>query len=168
MKKKILAAKVLKSHGIHGGLKVAVYLEEFDKYFNQLTNEDESPVEIITCKIFDQKHNYYLVTLKTCNRLEDTLLYIGKKWFIEESQLENIPDNNFYYHQLIGLPIFDNENNSVGIVDDVDNMGAGDIIIVKLNINRLVYLPFDEYTFSYVNNDKMIITQEGLNYIFEE
>ena len=168
MNKKILAAKVLKSHGIHGALKVAVYLEDFDKYFTKITNESGESISLVTCKIFDQKHNYYLVTLKDCNKLEDTLFYLGNQWFIHESHLDIIPENNYYYHELIGLPVIDMENNSMGIVEDVDNMGAGDIIIVRLNINRVVYLPFDEYTFDSVHDDKIIITNQGLNYIFEE
>jgi 16S rRNA processing protein RimM len=168
MNKKILAAQVLKSHGVHGVLKVGVYLEDFPEYFNKLVDENQKPVEIITCTIFDEKHNYFLIKIKDCNRLEDTLLYIGKKWFIEDNQLEKTQENNYYYHQLIGLPVLDSQNNSVGKVYDIDNMGAGDIIIVQLNIDRLVYLPFDEYTFSLVNDDKLVITDGGLNYIFEE
>ena len=37
MNKKILAAQVLKSHGVHGVLKVGVYLEDFPEYFNNLS-----------------------------------------------------------------------------------------------------------------------------------
>ena len=79
-----------------------------------------------------------------------------------------LEENNFYYYQILGLPVIDEDNNTVGVVEDMHNMGAGDVVIVNLNINRLVYLPFDEYMFPQVHKDKIIISKGGLEYIFEE
>jgi 16S rRNA processing protein RimM len=166
--KKILAAKILKGHGVHGVLKIGVYLENFENYYKKLMDDKENPIEILSCSILDQPKKYYLVKLPGINKLEDTLAYIGRKWFIPENQLAPLDNNNYYYHEIIGLPVVDMENNPVGVVSDMDNMGAGDIIIINLNINRLVYLPFDEYMFPNLEKNKVTISNHGLEYIFEE
>ena len=166
--KKILAAKVLKHHGLHGALKIACFLEDFPKYYHRLINDQGESVPITSCTLLDAKHNYYIIKLQELTKVEDTLKFIGRQWFIDDDQLASTEENNYYYHQLIGLPVVDDQNNSVGIVEDLDNMGAGDMVVIRLNINTLVYLPFDLNTFPQVYQDKIIISQDGLDYIFDQ
>jgi 16S rRNA processing protein RimM len=164
----ILAAKVLKSHGLHGVLKVVAFLEDFPKYYKKLVDDRGNPLLLNSCVLLDATHNYYLIKVEGLHKVEDTLQYIGHQWFINDDQLAPTQDNNYYYYKLIGLPVVDENNNSVGVIEDMDNMGAGDIMIIKLNINTTVHLPFNIDMFPEVLEDKIIISKDGLDYIFEE
>ena len=76
---KILACKILKTHGIHGVLKIKVFIENWDLYWNKIINVNNMPMEILESKIFDKKHNYFLIKLKDVSRLEDAITFLGKE-----------------------------------------------------------------------------------------
>lgn len=53
---------------------------------------------------------------------------------IERQQLKELPDGDFYWHQLIGLKVitvFNGESKSLGVVSSVLETGANDVLIVK-------------------------------------
>ena len=163
---KILAAKVLKAHGLHGVLKVVSYLNNWDEKISNIEDKNAMAVPINKSTIFHQKNNYFLVKLDGINNLEDAMGFIGDQWFIDTAHLPSLPTDNFYYYELINLPIYDGNNKLIGTVEDVGKVGGGDVILVKLNIDTLVYLPFDELTLPVVAKDKIIISDHGIDILF--
>ena len=163
----ILAAKVLKAHGLHGVLKVAVFLDRWDDYKHFLTNNRQEPIPIIHSSIFNKKQNYYLVKLEGIHKIEDTLQYIGQQWFINSKDLQPVNDDCFYHYELINLPIKDREGHTIGFVFAIETIGGGDVLIIELNIKKQISLPFDTYTFPVITKEYITISPEGLNLIFK-
>ena len=163
---KILAAKVLKAHGLHGVVKIVSYLNNWLEKLSHIENKNYEKVPIIKSTIFHQKNNYFLIKVENINTLEDAMNLIGDQWFIDTEHLPSLPMDNFYYYQLMNLPIYDSNNNLIGKVDDVSKVGGGDVILVHLNIDTMVYLPFDELTFPEIYLDKIIISDHGINILF--
>ena len=163
---KILAAKVLKAHGLHGVVKIVSYLNNWLEKLSHIENKNHEKVPIIKSTIFHQKNNYFLIKLENINNLEDAMNLIGDQWFIDTEHLPSLPMDNFYYYQLMNLPIYDSKNNLIGKVDDVSKVGGGDVILVHLNIDTMVYLPFDELTFPEIYSDKIIISDHGIDILF--
>lgn len=163
---KILACKVLKNHGLHGSLKIKVLIENWDLYWNKIIDQNNNPLAITSSKIFDSKHNYYLINIKGVNKIEDGLKFIGHEWYIKTEDLKKEEPQCFYYYKLMGLPVEDIHGNTIGVVEDIDHIGGGDVLVIKLNIEKIVYLPFDIYMFPTIEKDKIIISKEGLDYIF--
>jgi 16S rRNA processing protein RimM len=164
---KILACKILKTHGIHGVLKIKVFIENWDLYWNKIINLNNMPMDIMESKLFDKKHNYFLIKLKDVSRLEEAITFLGKEGYLATENLIPEQDESFYYYKLINLPVKDIQGNCIGTVEDIDNIGEGDVLVIRLNINKIVYLPFDLNTFPQVEKDQIIISQDGLNYIFD-
>ncbi|MEO8531824.1 MAG: ribosome maturation factor RimM, partial [Deltaproteobacteria bacterium] len=51
--------------------------------------------------------------------------------FVDRAALPSLPDDEFYYSDLIGLDVLDTGGTLIGKVADVQNHGAGDILEVK-------------------------------------
>jgi 16S rRNA processing protein RimM len=52
----------------------------------------------------------------------------GVSLFAERARMPSLPDDEFYYADLIGLQAFDTGGVSLGRVNNVENHGAGDIL----------------------------------------
>jgi 16S rRNA processing protein RimM len=55
----------------------------------------------------------------------------GARLFADRAALPSLPDDEFYYSDLIGLQVLDTGGTVIGTVADVQNHGAGDILEVK-------------------------------------
>ncbi|WP_380056679.1 ribosome maturation factor RimM [Falsihalocynthiibacter sp. SS001] len=63
--------------------------------------------------------------------------------FVERDKLPNLPDDEFYHSDLIGLEVIDTGGVSLGKVQQVVNHGASDILeIAGPNLKASVLLPF--------------------------
>ncbi len=52
----------------------------------------------------------------------------GVSLFADRAKMPNLPDDEFYYADLIGLEAFDTGGVSLGRITNVENHGAGDIL----------------------------------------
>ena len=60
------------------------------------------------------------------------------KLFIDYKNLPELPQNETYLHDLIGMIVIDqNLDEILGVVDGLNNYGADDCIIVKPSINSV-------------------------------
>ncbi|MEZ5777814.1 MAG: ribosome maturation factor RimM [Paracoccaceae bacterium] len=67
----------------------------------------------------------------------------GTSLFADRSKLPNLPDDEFYHADLIGLDVFDTGGQRLGTVRAVFNHGAGDILEVHAPGQRTaLLLPF--------------------------
>lgn len=69
----------------------------------------------------------------------------GTQLFAHRDQLPNLPDDEFYYTDLVGLEVFDTGGASLGRVKSVQNHGASDLLEVHApGATATVLLPFTQ------------------------
>ena len=66
----------------------------------------------------------------------------GLKLYVNRSRLPTLPDDEYYYSDLIGLLVLDTGGEHLGTVSAVLNHGAGDIIEIKTICDTNLLLPF--------------------------
>jgi 16S rRNA processing protein RimM len=67
----------------------------------------------------------------------------GVTLWVDRSRLPNLPDDEFYHADLIGLPVYDTGGALLGHVRAVHNHGAGDILeILGAGRKAALLLPF--------------------------
>lgn len=63
--------------------------------------------------------------------------------YAERANLPNLPDDEYYYADLVGLTVLDTGNETLGTVKSVVNHGAGDLLeILPTGLSDTVLLPF--------------------------
>lgn len=83
----------------------------------------------------------------------------GKEVFVKEEILGDLKENEFYFKDLIGCSVFDEQENKIGELVDIEQYGAADVI--SINERNIIFsVPFIDEIFISVTPKKIIIKRE--------
>jgi 16S rRNA processing protein RimM len=170
MEKWFNVGKIVNTHGIRGEVRVISktdFHEERYKVGNTLYLFKEGVKQPIELKIeTHRKHknfdlltfeNYYNVNL--AETLRDGILKVP------ESQLGELEENEFYFHEIIGCTVFTDSGEEVGKISEVLTPGANDVWVIKGKRGKDILIPYIEQIVKEIDltEKKVIITpMEGL------
>jgi 16S rRNA processing protein RimM len=128
MHDKICVAKIVAAHGIKGQVKLKVFANDLSIYKKFLLKNNEI---LLLNKIQIKSPDVLIAFVSGINdrNLAETL--IGTELFITKDQLPPLPDDEFYYEDLVGIDVIV-DNSKIGIVSGVFNFGAGDFCEIEL------------------------------------
>lgn len=157
----IKIGKIVGAHGIRGLVKIISFAENPEKIFKYdlLIDPDFKPVKIT--KKFNQKDNF-ITSIDNLNDRNQAELLTNKFLYITIDQLEALPEDEFYYKDLVGLNVINQANIHIGKIVEIVNFGAGDILEVKVpDVKETMYIPFGK-------NVAEINIKEGFIKVLEE
>jgi 16S rRNA processing protein RimM len=166
----ILIATIGKSKGLNG---------EF--FLNSLSEPKENIINYINFKFGDSKKSIKFDYIKPINKkliaklteindVDEIKKLTNKELFINKSQLPELPDDEVYWHDLIGMKVINTLNEDIGIVDEVNNFGSSDILMINSsktsidNESRLIPFIKDKYIISYSTTNNLLIVDWGLDF----
>lgn len=169
MEKKLLEiGKIVNTHGLRGEVKIVPWTDTPD-VFEDLTviyikNKSEyKPLNIESVRY--QKNNL-IVKFKEYSDINDILPYKNAVLYAERDDLGELPEGVYYIVDLIGLEVFTESGEKIGIIADVFNTGASDIYDVKRDGKKNLLLPvIDEVVKNVdIEGGKVIVNvMEGLD-----
>ena len=141
MSKFISVGKILNFHGIQGEAKVGFskgqqdFIMSLDKVFVRKGHE-YLPLQIVRSRL---NKTFALIKFAGIDSVNDILEYKGEVLFVEEDTIrEKLKEDEFLIDELVGLSVFDTEDNKLGFVVGVSNNGANDLLSVKTNSKSLM------------------------------
>ena len=143
--KKILIAKIQAHQGLNGWLKIYSYSENKEKFSNYTSFfllKDDNYIYLEVEKVLIEKS--VKVKFKSYNNREDNEEFIGQNLYIENSQLDPLNNNEFYWKDLIGLNVYLDNSSKIGIVSDIIETGSNDVLVVNGNKEFLIPYIFGE------------------------
>ena len=155
--------KILTTHGLKGDLKVTV-TSDFDRFQkgNQVYIKHEDEYILVTVNKVSDFGKYLLVNF---NNYEDINLvqkfHSDEIYVSEEMRVDELDEDEYYFSDLIGLEVFNENNQSRGKVVDIKELPQCDYLYVAYK-GKNHYIPFiDEFILEV--SDKIIIKEkEGL------
>lgn len=143
MNDKICVGAIAGAFGVDGEVRIKSFTAnpEDITLYSPLAREDDSQSFVLTLK--RQVANGFAARLSGVTTKEQADLLRGVRLYTTRDRLPNLPDDEYYHADLIGLSILDSGGTNLGTIKDVCNNGAGDLLEVQL-INRsdTVFLPF--------------------------
>ena len=138
----ILIGKIVNIHGIKGEVKIYPYTDDIDNLSNikefYLDKELKSKCIVEHCRV----HKNMLITkIKDIANPNIALKLKDKDIYISKDSLDELDEGTYYIFDLVGLEVFDMEDNKIGILNDVQNSGANDVYEVLTLDNKKIYLP---------------------------
>ena len=133
MEEKIVMGKILGPHGIKGWIKIHPFTEKKDSLIDHkilMASKDEKLWQSFEVESMDVGDKFILVKFKgvddrnTAEKLNK--FFIG----LDKSSLPKLDENNYYWHELIGLDVKNNEGMHFGKVDSLIETGANDVLVV--------------------------------------
>lgn len=133
------------SYGVHGEVRVKSFCatpEDIETY-NPLM--DEAGTRQFTLALIRPMKNGFVARLAEVATKEQADALKGVQLFTHRDQLPNLPDDEYYYTDLVGLEVFDTGGASLGHVKSVQNHGAADLLEIQTaTATATVLLPFTQ------------------------
>ncbi|MFZ3086702.1 MAG: ribosome maturation factor RimM [Methylotenera sp.] len=129
----VVMGRVVAPYGVFGWLKVLPDTEAIDGLFDYDTwwlGKDDNWREMVveTAKI----HNdVILVKLEGINDRDAAFACKGKQIAVPRAQLPEPEENEYYWSDLIGLHVKNLQGVDFGVIEDVFETGANDVLVVK-------------------------------------
>jgi 16S rRNA processing protein RimM len=140
---RICVGVVAGSYGTRGEVRIKSYcaIPEDIEAYSPLTTEDGS--QRISLSLIRAIKNGFSARLSTVDTKEDGDAIKGLRLFANRDQLPQLPDDEYYYTDLVGLEVLDTGGTVLGHVKSVQNHGAADLLELQgPNLKGTVYLPF--------------------------
>lgn len=141
-------AKIVNTRGLRGELKVISYTDFPEERFKSgtelqifKTEKDEVPVQTVTVKNAKEYKGSFIVTLEGMNSINDVEKFKGMILKVEEDQLQDLEEGEFYLHQIIGLDVIENDQ-KIGTIKEVLSYGPNDVWVVKRPNQNDLLLPY--------------------------
>ena len=139
--------------GLKGEIKVKMLTSSFEffKMLKVYLNEDASETwNFIKMRILNNK---LIVHPQDCNNRDDAEKFRGKKIFSQSSNFPKTNKGEYYFKDLIDCSIFMLNGKKIGNVVSVEDFGASDLLVTKIN-NKTFYIPMNKDNLVSVNLDK--------------
>lgn len=164
----VIMGRIVAPYGVQGWLKVVPDTENLDGLLNFKTWRIGNELAWQTMKLKSGKvHNdVLLVKLEGVDDRDAAFACKGKLIAVQRNELPALDSDEFYWSDLIGLAVKNQQGVDFGKVVDVFDTGANDVIVVKGEIDRLI--PFTEQTVVEVNmEEKTMLVDWGADFLVE-
>lgn len=124
-------------YGIKGWLKIHSFTDEPDAILDYFPWSLKLGNNVQTVEITDwRKHNKGLIVkLAGIDDRDEAQAFVGSEILTSEAALPELPQGDFYWRDLIGLSVVTNKGYDLGVVTDMMETGANDVLVVKANLN---------------------------------
>ena len=161
MKQRLEVGQIVNTFGIKGFVKVYPYVDDITRFEDLKTvylksKKQEKKLEIEEVKY---KKNMVILKFKGIETVEhaDTL----RNSYIEIDRLDAIPleEGQYFIADLLGLEVFQDTGEKLGILDDIFNNGSTDIYVVKNELGKQFLLPYIDEVIKKIDleNEKIIV-----------
>jgi 16S rRNA processing protein RimM len=161
---------IANTHGIRGELKVVPKTDYPEDRFAKnarlllfLPNSNES-IEVEVEKARDQK-TVYIIKFKQYGNINEVEKYKGGLLKVSLDDQIEPEEDAFYFHEILGCTVIDEEIGELGKVIDILTPGANDVWVVKRAKGSDVLIPYIEQVVLDVNVKEKVIKvrlMEGL------
>ncbi|MBN2420076.1 MAG: 16S rRNA processing protein RimM [Deltaproteobacteria bacterium] len=160
-KKLLLVGKVIKPHGFRGLMRVWSYARSKNSFLYSgivfFKHGDQEPVKFTVLDIKPHK-NFFLMHVKEIDTIEKADSYRGADIFVDKDHLTR-NDDEYYWFELIGLKVYLDTGEYLGIIKEIIPTGSNDVYVVKQNNSEfLIPAIYDVVKKIDLDKGEMIIT----------
>ena len=138
----ILLAVIGSAHGIRGAVKVKTFTQSPKSILSYGALRDEKGQEFLLKFVRLAPPDCLIVTINGVENRNQAEALRGIKLYVERSQLPDLPEEEFYHSDLIGLVVQDFEGQDIGRLRAISNFGAGDFLEIIDPGYHLYTIPF--------------------------
>jgi 16S rRNA processing protein RimM len=143
----IAIGKVIRTHGIHGGLRVRYYNENknlFSSYRRILLmvpGGHPKPFAVTEARIH---RNLVIVQLENVESIDQAERLVGASILVEKAALPALEEGEYYWTDLIGMDVRTESGDPVGKIEDIILTGGTDVFVIKKGEKEILIPANDE------------------------
>lgn len=128
-------------HGVRGLVKVKPFTADPADLAAYGAPEDESG-RVLPLTLLNPVKGQYLAEIDGIADRDAALAVQGVRLYVSRDALPDLPEDEFYHSDLIGLPVDLPDDERFGTVRAVYDFGAGDVLELVLEKGGIIMLPF--------------------------
>lgn len=147
----ISIGKVVKTQGNKGDLRGLSYLS-YPDYFKELDFVfiKDKKLKVLHIRSYKQ---FIILRLKGCDSIDRGKEFIDYSIKIPKDKLKTLPSDQFYWHDIEGLTVFDEDGHLYGKIEEIIPTGSNDIFVVK-NKDKETLIPAIKDVIKEINLEK--------------
>jgi len=159
--------KIVKKYSFKGELLVKLDTDEpeifknLESVFISLRN-NLIPFFVDSCKL--HKSQLLRIKFEEVDTEEDADTLLKSDLYLPLSILPTLSGNKFYYHEVTGFTIIDEDFGEVGVIDNINDTGAQELFVIDRDGIEIL-IPVNDEFIKKVDRDKkqiLVSTPEGL------
>lgn len=144
---KVILGHITGVYGVKGWLKVFSYTDpmesiiDYSPWYIRAGNRKNAPWNRVKLKAGKRHAKTVVVKLDNCNDRDQAMTYIGSEIAIDQAQLEALEGHEYYWRDLIGLRVINQQDIELGVVKNLMETGVNDVLVVfseEENKERLI------------------------------
>lgn len=138
--------KIVNTQGLQGEMRVLSVTDFADERFKKgntlaLFDEKGNFVQEVTIASHRKMKNFDIIKFKDMYHINDIEKYKGYSLKISQDALNDLEEDEFYYHEIIGLDVYEGDQ-LVGKVKEILQPGANDVWVVARKGKKDLLLPY--------------------------
>src|SRR5690554_6052135 len=129
----LILGKIVSVHGIRGAVKVYSHTQPLDNVLNYPVwtlrkGQQQRQVSVIAGRL---QGRILVVQLKGLRDRDEALELVDWEICVPQSELPELSEDEYYWHQLEGLQVVTLEGQLLGRIDHLLETGSNDVLVVK-------------------------------------
>lgn len=140
--------KIVNTHGIRGEVRV-ISTTDFTEERYQVGEplflfREKQDVLPLTIASYRRHKNFDLLSFEGYPNINDVESFRDGILKISEKQLRELDEHEYYYHEIIGLTVVDEDDKEIGKITEILSPGANDVWVVKRKGQKDALIPYIE------------------------
>jgi len=151
-------ANIIKPHGLHGELVVEFSSDIPESLLagaDLFVGDFRMHVQVARLRRMNQR---YLLMLEGTTSRDAAEEYRGATIYLRQGDIPELPEGEFYFHQLIGLVVQNLNGEKIGILSEIIQTGANDVYVVKPEDGKDLLFPAIQSVVKEIDIDNGILT----------
>ena len=145
---RLKVGKIVNTHSLKGEVKVisSTDFEEqrFEKGTELLVTRGNQVVKEVTVESYRTHKNNLLVKFVGIDSIEEAEKLKNLQIKIDSENIGELEENEFYFHEIIGCEVFDENGKSLGEISEILTPGANDVWVIKSQNGKEILIPYIE------------------------
>lgn len=143
MKDYLRIGSIIKPHGIAGEVKVYPTTDDVKRFelLKEVTLSNGKEEHVLSIKSVKYFKNLVILKFQDIDNINDVEKYTRFDILIPRDEALPLGDDENYICDLIGLDVYEDSGNKLGVLNDVLQTGANDVYVVKMESGKEVLLP---------------------------
>lgn len=169
MNNKVAIGEVVSPSGFKGQFKIKSFTEKKDNFFKYGPVSIGSKFTGIRITKIKNAKDMFVVRCENIATKEAVEEIRGALIFVDREILPNLDSNKtFYFHDLINMKVYNENNNFLGKVISVDNYGSDDVIEIKDDNNVTILISLNEKFINQIKLSENKILVKNIEGYFDE
>ncbi|TCZ79933.1 ribosome maturation factor RimM [Paenibacillus albiflavus] len=161
--------EIVNTHGIRGELKIVPHTDFAEERFAKgsklvivASNGAKTEVTVQSSRL---NKKVYIILFKDFTNINEVEKFKGSLLKIDEKYQDDLEDDEYYYHEIIGCMVETEEGEQLGEIIEILSPGANDVWVINRPKNKQLLIPvIDDVVLEVdVANKKVIVSlMEGL------